>query len=230
MERFKRLPSQQRMSYKILKGHLLFRRRLDKYMPQPCTYITVLRDPVERIISLFYYVLRTPSHYLYEKVVSQKMDLGDFMKSRMTPALSDSQTDMLATVEPGCGLLAKCLRFKYPRRRLLKSAKKNIMDYFSVVGVVERYDEFLVLLKLMLGWDIGPYMKENVTKDRPTRDKLPADVLELIREMNLSDMELYRFAEERMDELIARQGAPFWEELKYFRTTCSSEVGARVKD
>ena len=47
----------------------------------------------------------------------------------------------------------------------------------------------------MLGWDIGPYVKENVTKDRPTRDEIPADVLDLIREMNRSDMELYRFAE-----------------------------------
>ena len=39
---------------RMFKGHMLF--GLHEVLPQPATYITVLRDPVDRVISAFYFM------------------------------------------------------------------------------------------------------------------------------------------------------------------------------
>src|SRR5690242_7431356 len=39
---------------RVFKGHMLF--GLHAILPQPATYITVLREPVERVLSSFYFM------------------------------------------------------------------------------------------------------------------------------------------------------------------------------
>lgn len=45
--KFKNLSREQRQKIKVLKGHMSF--GLHEYLPRPSTYITMLREPVERV-------------------------------------------------------------------------------------------------------------------------------------------------------------------------------------
>jgi hypothetical protein len=94
IEEFKGLSESQRARIACLKGHMPF--GLHRYLPQPCAYITFLRDPIDRIVSHYYFVLRTPSHYLYEQVTSQRMTLDDYVRSGISGELSNGQTKLLA--------------------------------------------------------------------------------------------------------------------------------------
>ena len=58
----------------MFKGHMTF--GLHEVLPQTATYITVLRDPVDRVISAFYFMRNYKLHPLYWKLRREEMDLG----------------------------------------------------------------------------------------------------------------------------------------------------------
>ena len=60
---FKNLNYEGLDSIKILTGHMGF--GLHNHFQNESIYFTLLRNPVDRIISHYYYVLRKPNHYLY---------------------------------------------------------------------------------------------------------------------------------------------------------------------
>ena len=63
-EDFISLAVQEKDKIKLLKGHMQF--GLHKYFSANSEYITFLRNPIERIISYYYYVKRSPNHRLYK--------------------------------------------------------------------------------------------------------------------------------------------------------------------
>src|SRR5438874_1730089 len=63
---FKTLPVAERGRYCLVKGHLHF--GLHHFIPRPSTYITLLREPVERVLSFYHYARSTPDHYLYTQL------------------------------------------------------------------------------------------------------------------------------------------------------------------
>ena len=53
IDHFKRLSEARRTRLRVIKGHMSF--GLHEFLPQPSTYITFLRDPIERCISSYSY-------------------------------------------------------------------------------------------------------------------------------------------------------------------------------
>ncbi len=107
----------------------------------------------------------------------------------------------------------------------LQKAKHNLATHFSVAGVVERFDESLLLLKRRFGWRYVFYMKRNVTRTRPAREELPSDTVRFIETHTELDGELHEFARRRLDERIQAEGAPFQREVQTFQRL-NSIVGA----
>jgi hypothetical protein len=202
---FKNLSEAQRARIRVLKGHLYF--GLHEFLPRPSTYITMVRDPIERVISHYYFELRTPSHELYKKIKSQNMSLEDFVRSGVCLHLDNGQTRLLSTTGAGIGY-GQC------SNELLESAKKNLREHFAVVGLVERFDETLILLKRKFKWKMPFYIKQNVTKQRPLKENIPKDTLKLIESYNQLDIELYKYTQKLFEELINQQPPLFELELK----------------
>ena len=94
IEEIKNLPIGDKLRVKCVKGHMPF--GLHAYFPQPGTYITFLRDPVDRIISHYYYLRRSPQHYLYEVVTSKHMSLADYATSGISSELLNGQTHLIS--------------------------------------------------------------------------------------------------------------------------------------
>ena len=63
---------------RMFKGHMLF--GLHEALPQPATYITVLRDPVDRVLSAFYFMRSYKLHPLYWKLRRGNFTLEDFVR------------------------------------------------------------------------------------------------------------------------------------------------------
>ncbi|QGS69232.1 hypothetical protein CV093_15625 [Oceanobacillus sp. 143] len=72
-----KLSDEFRNSLKFIYGHFLF--GTHEYFPKPFTYITMLRDPVERFISAYYHILLVPTNRWHEKV--KGMSLEEFIDS-----------------------------------------------------------------------------------------------------------------------------------------------------
>lgn len=193
MDRFRSLPLAERSRIRLLKGHFPY--GLHDSLVGKTTYITLLRDPVERVVSHYYYVKRTPRHYLYDQVVSGKMSLADYVKSDITIELDNDQVRLLAGVYPD-------VPYGSCAREHLDIAKQHVEQDFALVGLSERFDESLVLMCIALGWTWLPYYRNlNVTKGRPKHREIDPDVIAAIRETNHLDIELYDWVTERFNQL-----------------------------
>lgn len=112
IDEFKNLPNIQKERIKVLTGHIPF--GLHEYFTQSSIYITILRDPVDRVISNYYYILRRPNHYLYDIVISKNMSLKDFVCSEMISDLENGQTRFLSgTEEVGTSVPSGHLTFEH---------------------------------------------------------------------------------------------------------------------
>lgn len=210
IEEFKNLSAARRAEIRMIKGHLDF--GLHEYVPGPSTYFAILREPIERVVSFFYWIRRTPHHYLYESMISQDTNLKEYLESRSNIMLDNAQTRMLSGVWYDLGF-GECTA------EVLETAKRNLREHFAVVGLTEKFDETLMLLKRAFGWQNLYYARQNVTARRPRKDELTPDTLDLIVEANRLDIELYQYATTLFEEQIRQQGASFVKELEEFQST-----------
>jgi hypothetical protein len=96
-------------------------------------------------------------------------------------------------------------------------AKRNLRDRFAVVGLMEHFDETLLVLQRTFGWRNVYYARQNVTRNHPPKSALPLATLALVAEVNQLDAELYRYAQILFKALIERQGPSFAAELVKFQ-------------
>jgi hypothetical protein len=99
----------------------------------------------------------------------------------------------------------------------LDLAKHNLREHFAVVGLTERFDETLLLLKRTFGWQRIQYTRHNVTRGRPRRDSLDAETLAVLSEYNQLDIALYQYAQRLLADQICAQGPSFARALWAFQ-------------
>ncbi|MEM7556810.1 MAG: sulfotransferase family 2 domain-containing protein [Cyanobacteria bacterium P01_A01_bin.84] len=211
VDEFKILPVTEKEGIKVIMGHMGF--GIHSFLPQPSVYITLLRNPVERVISYYYYVLRKSNHYLHPLVTSKKMSLEDCILSEVSTELNNSQTRTIAATN---GDKDSPIPFGKCDIEMLDKAKKNLREHFIGVGLVESFDKSLLLFKKLLNWNNILYIKRNVTKDRPLKSDLSQETLNLIKRQNEFDIELYKYASKLFSEQIAQQGSSFEKDLNKF--------------
>lgn len=200
-------PEEQKSEIAVFMGHIHFKDR-DK-LPHPSTWITILREPVDRIMSDYYYIRTHPEHEFHDHVLSQNLSLTEFLRSGIYRSLDNHQTKYLSgLVNSGYGIYSS---------KTVALAKENLQKHFLVVGLTERFDESVILMKRALGWKTPYYVREKVTKNRPGRDSLSAEELSVIREYARMDLGLYEFARARFEEQLAAQDSSFAQEVGAFK-------------
>jgi hypothetical protein len=208
-ERFRGLPAEQRARYDLIAGHMHFGWHVA--VPRPSTYFALLRHPVDRALSTYYFIFQTPHHYLYDKVAKGGMSLEDLVEARLTGELDNHQTRMLADVD-------RAVPFGQCTPEMLETAKRNVADHFAVVGLLERFDETVILMRRTMGWRWPYYVPRNVTAVRPGRDQIEPGTVGAIQACNPLDMALYRYATERFEEQVGAEGSGFGREVRRFRS------------
>lgn len=218
IDEFKKLPSKHREKIRILRGHIGF--GLHNFLPQPSTYITIMRNPVDRVISHYYYI-RT----LLENGIdfsnrpwfhdARYMCLKDYVRYGKSPDLRNGQTKLLSgEIEGWWGAETDAVQYS---TTMLETAKNNLKDYFAVVGLSERFDETLILLRRIFDWKMPFYVPHNLAKNRPLRKDISKDIMDAIEKCNELDIELYRYAKEMFEDRIRNQNSSFAGELKVFQ-------------
>lgn len=203
-----KLSDERRAEIRMFRGHMGF--GVDKHLPVPSTYMTILREPIDRVISYYYFIRRTPGHYLHDFVTSGESDLKAFIDSEAHVMTDNAQTRVLSGVWHGP-------RFGGCTDEMLETAKRNLRDRFAVVGLTERFDETLLLMKKAFGWGNVFYTRQNVSSQRPRREELAPETLQAIASTNQLDIALYRYATDLFEEQVVRYGSSFGAEVKAFR-------------
>jgi hypothetical protein len=193
IERFAEMTESERRQPRFIMAHMMF--GLHEFVPRPSTYITLLRNPVSRVISGYKNALHTPGHRFHETVVSEGMDLEGYLRSGLAIEMDNSQ--MRAIVADTTTPYGACTN------EMLERAKRTVDERISVAGIAERFDESLVMLRHVLGWSKLHYVVANVSPHRIPRSAVPAATIRLIEDQNRFDIELYKYAVGRLDKQIA---------------------------
>jgi hypothetical protein len=192
-KRLTQLPPSTLAKMEVVRGHMPF--GVHRLLPQPSTYMTILRDPVERILAEYFAGLVRRTHRQHR--IIRTLKVSDFVA---TLANNNAQTKMIAGLSSSYDFLSdKCTS------DTLKRAKANLREYFSLVGITERFEDTLSLAKCIFGWKLPYYASFNSTS-RVGRVISP-EMRSLIAEYNSFDVELYSYAVGIFDKAMARYAA-----------------------
>lgn len=192
------LPPDEKARYRAVTGH--FSMGFDRCVPGPFAYVTFLRDPVARVLSTYAYIRRRASHVSHALLAGPDMTIERVMTERRMPMLDNGQTRALSGMEPPYG---EC------DEAMLEAAIANLEDRMAVVGLTERFDESLLMMRRKLGWRVGLYSRQNVAPRKNSPVDLSASTLDSIRRYNQLDLRLYAHAQRIFERSVAEEGPAF---------------------
>jgi hypothetical protein len=175
-------------------------------------YFTILREPVERVLSQCYYMAQKPTHRLYQVIQQENLSTRALLEEGYI-SIHNVQTYWIS----GADISYFRDGTYYPD--IIAQAKQNIDQYFTFVGLNEHFDESLVMLKHLMGWKRYPiYAQKNVTGTRRKQDKETEETVATIRRFNQMDLELYDYAAKYFhQQLAAVKDADFDQEVAQLR-------------
>ena len=181
--RFIALLPERRAGYAYVTGHLEM--PVIKAIPGRPFVFTFLRHPVTRLISLYAFVKRTPSHHMHAWLTRTGASLETFVARCPWDEVQNGMTRRLAGVP-----LARS-----NDKLLLLRAIASIKRYFAFIGLQESFDVSLACLGKLLGIEpaalaVAP---QNVNPDAKARDAVDQETTDAILYYNALDCMLYDF-------------------------------------
>jgi hypothetical protein len=184
------LEPERQAEVRVLLGHFWF--GAHERVPGPTTYFTMVRDPVDRALSL--YAQRVERHGL-------RSSLEEYVTAGRDDEAFDAQTRRLATTGPGA--------VRGPvTQTMLDVAMERLDQHFCSVGVLERLDDSIIALAHALEWTSMGYVTVNRSRQRPARDAVAPATIESLIEHTQMDAQLHRFAMQCLDTSLANVDVP----------------------
>jgi len=176
---FKSLPQRKRYGYDLVAGHGA--NHLLDFVHPDCFKLTVLRDPVDRIVSYYYYAKSEKAHYLYQQLKDSGMSLDEFAVSSLTTENRNYFTCHFLGVN-----VAEAE--KAPDESIAK-AVDVVRTKYDAFGFLDQLDLFADTIYHLASFK-GEHKlaKTNVTKERLTIDAVSASTLKKIEDVNFLDV------------------------------------------
>ncbi|NNF55485.1 MAG: sulfotransferase family 2 domain-containing protein [Acidimicrobiales bacterium] len=153
-------------------------------------YFTLLRDPIDRVISAYYYLSAVPPESLSE-VERDLISMG--LEGAVASGSSHNFDNQM--VRQLCGTntqtpIGSCTAADAERALL------NLTTGIEVVGDLARIEDFYAQLATRFGWVVpsGRGPRAHITPSRPSLDDLKPRTREVISEFNRFDVWLYEQA------------------------------------
>jgi hypothetical protein len=179
--------------YGVFKGHMPF--GLHRMIPGCCRYITFLREPVDRSISHYRMLLRQGKVPL-EPAAGLSNPAAFLERLQRFPRFFDNcQVRLISGADPA-------LPFGACTKEHLQQALANLDSHFDFVGLTERFDLSLTLLRRVCGWRWIFYVPDNVAPLQTA--PAPRQLAEAMRRVNVLDLELYRQVAKRFEQTVER--------------------------
>ncbi len=206
--RYHRLPKNRRRRIRLFTGHAPFFTGLPDADLLPI--ITLLRDPVKRVMSYCQHVSEGKSPYLRDQFHPDHFDLDRFLESN-NYELENLQTKMLLGRQDSHKHMPTTRSFA----DMPELALEVLFRQVECFGIQEFFDESVLLFAKHFTWRTPYYLRINEAK-ASRRLTWSQGQIEKVRTMNGLDIEVYRKAREEFLKRIRLQGIP--QQLAHFRS------------
>jgi len=205
----------------VYAGHFPF--GLHEWLSRPSSYMAIVRKPLDRITSLYNYTIQ-----YRESILRARKETGQTLQELFgNRIISDFYVDFIPWLKGGQSL-SRFLRCTSPEldngmvRRFsgigmdtypcpgeaLDLARENIENYYSVVGVQERYQDTVHMARTTFGENFTEFNINRRTNKNQAGQKPNLDMRRRIKEMNRMDTELYDWILDGFDDNLANPKAP----------------------
>jgi sulfotransferase famil protein len=178
-------------------GHLPM--GLHRAFDRPAEYFTVIRHPVDRVISDFFFRIQEKEPYVKD---GRLLTLDEYVECRNDVYLCDYQVRVIsgsAELEAERQPMGMPTPGRPVEDRHLEQAKRNIETHFLTIAPLENMTELALLIRSVYGWPMRRLLNEtkNRTKQRLlTRDVSPRTI-KIIEESNSHDLQLHEWVGKR---------------------------------
>ncbi|MCD4750116.1 MAG: sulfotransferase family protein [Thermoanaerobaculales bacterium] len=194
-EKFDALSENDRGNVMLFTGHAPIRTGIKR--ADNATTITLLRDPISRVKSFCQHVSEGKSPYISDDFPSGIFCLDDLLESG-NEELSNLQTKML--INHGSCASPRLLD-TMPPSEAIASATDNLFNSVSHFGLLEYFDESMIIFSSGLKWKMPFYVSQN-RKDKCKLVQFEQRHLRRIMELNFIDLEVYGIAKERFISML----------------------------
>lgn len=178
----------ERSGYDIVAGHfgIDFFHRLHKEF----LLFTILRHPIERIISHYHYVSRMPAHEHNATIKLHQMPLMEYALNHHDKDIDNGYVRQLSGLDFEIG---QCSDMH------LRAAKANFSKYIFTYGFTERFEESLEQFVLKFNWD-RTLIDDRRINEAPEGSKaqVSRSDRDRIADKNKFDVALYNWAAHRL--------------------------------
>ena len=210
----KKMDHDTKKNIKIVYGHFLF--GIHKYFDEPTKYMTIIREPVDRILSAYYHFKTIPTHKkimlkIFNWGANLPISLPKLLQQRHSKQLKNHYfvvNNKLSVVE-----FVKCGRFGVDNtmvrrisnipvgygkitQEIYETAIYNIENYFVDVLLMEDMKQSVARLASIIGSTDLSMRMDNVNKKRE-RTGLDGNTLSFLKETNKYDLMLYDYCYHR---------------------------------
>ncbi len=190
-----------RKMFRVMMGHY----ELNDYFYQlfdrkKMVHFTMLREPIGRVISYYDYLRSSPNHPKHH--IAKDLSLKEFVLHPKIDEMPNGQSTRIM------GLLKKDLwkKHKTNDEQLIEAVKHQLTHRFSLFGLTEFYDHFLLMAQRALGWNDIYYQRMNSSKVKTDKSSIDPEVMDLIKEQNAVDIALYDYAKKLFIQRFEEMG------------------------
>ncbi|XP_078595945.1 galactosylceramide sulfotransferase-like isoform X2 [Branchiostoma floridae x Branchiostoma japonicum] len=213
--------------WNLFAHHAIYNRtRFQELMASNTRYITILREPIQRLQSAFrYFDLGSKFPGLQEKTPKGTPDVITYLKD---PAYWDKKFKVpkrLKKEEHYCfrNCMARDLGLQesdYENHTAVQEFVQGIENDFSMVLILERLPESLVLLKRRMCWTLYSILYTMGVHTRRQRYKRHIPITDAMKSAfykhNYADAMLYTRFNDSFHKQISQEGDDFYGEVKHF--------------
>ncbi|XP_077986176.1 uronyl 2-sulfotransferase-like [Glandiceps talaboti] len=175
------------------------------------TYINIIRDPLTRVISGYYYNRFGDKYNNYSVAVNFKNDMNKILRILTFDECVLQNANWCSTehlfangiIPFFCGQAPHC---REPSTRALDDAKKNVIDEYIFVGLLEEFETSIKMLELLLPryfkssgqqTDNSDFVEEVKSKMRSSRIPPSEEVVQIMKNRLALEYDFYEFIKVR---------------------------------
>jgi hypothetical protein len=219
-EKFRQLPVEKQRAVRCMIGaHCVM--DVDTIFDRPSKFFTIVRHPVDRVISLFFHMRRFTHQPFYRFI--KDMTLEQYLDSGIGLYHDNQQVRTLS----GCPELDAPWDLESRpisssscpvERRHLEMAKRNIEERFIVAAPVEEFAALVWFFKRLYGWPFHRvlFRIHNENPNRPKLAAVPETTRKRLETLNQYDIELYGWVKARFAKQIEPLEFRFSREVRRF--------------
>lgn len=173
---------------RVMMGHYELNEVFYQWFDRRVVHLTMLREPLRRAVSYFDYIQTSTQHPLHP--VAKDLSLADFVASDRIDEQNNAQTHrLLGWLRQGAHR-----RLGMPDDEKFELVKETLERRFTLVGVTEEYEAFLLMAQQLLRWPDIYFDRKNVSRKKTRISEIPESTLALVRERNAVDIRVWKFA------------------------------------